>query len=153
MSAPDFRELLAKPVDDITRPPPLPAGTYYGTISGFKFQKSRWNNQETGEPDLQVSYGISGISPGDDVAPELLEGVKLDKKLFADLPLSGGNEYVTKEFLSACGIATSGRGFGELCPEAQGKEVMFEIVHSPNKTDPTAPPNVNIRKLRARPAA
>ncbi len=148
----DFNALLKKPLDDVKRPPAPPAGTYYGIIKAFKFQESRWENRETGEPDAQVRYTISNIEPGDDVATELLDGVDLSKRQFnAELPLSGGNEWVTKTFLDASGVQTAGgRGFGETVPEAIGKAVMFDLTHQLNKDDPTNP-FVNVRNLRARP--
>jgi hypothetical protein len=153
MSAPDFKQLLAKPLDDVKRPPAPPAGTYFGAISAFKFQESAWTNNDTGERDAQVRYTIRNVEPGPDILPELLAEIDLTKRqLNADLPLSGGNEWVTKTFLESLGVATAGRGFGEACPEAVGHAVMVDIVHRLNKNDPTAPPFTDVRNLRARPA-
>lgn len=156
MTAPDFRALLAKPLDDVKRPPPPPAGTYYGILGKFKYQASRWVNEETGEADGQVRFAITNVEPGDDVRaqPELLEGADLAKRQFGvDLPISGGNEYVTKTLLEALGISCTGRGWGEVIPEAPGHAVMFEVQHRPNKNDPTAPPFPDVRNVRARPPA
>jgi hypothetical protein len=149
----DFRELLAKPIDDLKRPPPPPAGTYYGTVASFKFSETRWENED-GEKDLLVTYALKGIEPGPDVlalGDGVMADVKLEGKLRAELPVTGPNAYVTKLFLDSLGIARPGAGFGELCPEATGHAVMFDIVHRPNKTDPTAPPFTDVRNLRKRP--
>ena len=154
MAPVDFKQLLAKPVDDVKRPPAPPAGTCYATISAFKFQESPWDNKETGDKDAQVRYTLRNIEPGEDILaiPDSLEGIDLSKRqFFADLPLSGGNEWVTKTFLEALGIATSGRGWGELCPEALNHSVMFDVTHRLNKTDPAAPPFTDVRNLRKRP--
>lgn len=151
----DFKSLLAKPLDDVKRPPAPPAGTYYGVITAFKFQESPWTNNDTGDKDAQVRYTLRNIEPGEDILAqsELLEGIDLSKRQFnADLPLSGGNEWVTKLLLDSLEIPTSGRGFGETCPEAVGKAVVFEVTHRLNKTDPSAPPFTDVRNMRARPA-
>lgn len=148
----DFKSLLSRPLDEVKRPPPMPAGLYYGIISGFKFQESPWENKETGEPDAQVQYIINRLEADATIAPELLAEIDLSKRqMRADLPLSGGNEYITKSFLEACGIAVAGRGFGEACPEAVGQSVMFDVTHRLNKQDPTQPPFADVRNLRKRP--
>jgi hypothetical protein len=148
----DFKMLLARNPSDAKRPPTLPAGTYYGVITAFKFQESKWDNQDTGDKDAQVRYTIKNLEPGEDIqaTPQLLEGIDLAKRQTqADLPLSGGNEYVTKMFLESLGITAA--SWGEACPEAQGKAVMFDGVQRMNKNDPSAP-FFDVRNLRARPA-
>jgi len=150
----DFKALLAKPLDDVKRPPAPPAGTYFGIIRAFKFQESAWTNNDTGDKDAQVRYTINNIEAGEAILADasLLEGIDLTKRQFnCDLPLSGGNEWVTKTFLDSLGIATSGKGFGETCPEAIGHAVMFDVTHRLNKNDPAAPPFTDVRNLRKRP--
>ena len=156
MTSPDFRALLAKPLDDVKEPPVPPAGTYFGVIRKFEFAKTRWDNEDTGEPDLIVRYTIRDLEPGPDVADEVAstEGLNLPKQArVAELPVTGGNEYVTKRFLESLGVYSpgSGKGFGELCPDAVGQSVMFDLSHRPNKNDPTAKPFVDVRNLRKRP--
>lgn len=149
----DFKALLAKPLDEVKRPPAPPAGTYYGVIRAFKFQESRWENTDTGDKDAQVRYTINNIEAGEDILanPELLEGIDLSRRQFnCDMPLSGGNEWVTKSFLDSLGITTAGKGFGETCPEALGHAVMFDVVHRLNKNDPAGPPFTDIRNMRKR---
>lgn len=156
MTAPDFKSLLARPLDEVKEPPNPPAGTYYGNITKFEFKQTPWENEDTGEKDLQVAYTIRNIEAGPDVVDEVANtpDLNLEKQVrVAQLPVTGGNEYVTKKFLESLGIWTpgSGKGFGELCPEAVGHSVMFDLTHRPNKNDPTARPFIDVRNLRKRP--
>jgi hypothetical protein len=147
----NMKELLSKPVDDVKRPPPMPTGTYYGIISGYKYVETAWVNNETGEKDAQVRYSIRNLDP-QGIDESLFEEIDLTKVgLNADLPLTGGNEYVTKEFLENLGVDTRGKGWMEICPEAVGQEVMFDVHHRMNKESPEAPPFVSARNLRKKP--
>ena len=147
----NMKELLSKPVDDVKRPPPMPTGTYYGIISGYKYVETAWVNNETGEKDAQVRYSIRNLDP-QGIDESLFEEIDLTKVgLNADLPLTGGNEYVTKEFLENLGVDTHGKGWMEICPEAVGQEVMFDVHHRMNKESPEAPPFVSARNLRKKP--
>lgn len=154
MTAVDFRKLLSKPVDDIKRPPALPAGTYYGTIAKHEFVESRFAQQDTGEKIGQIKYHFKAVRPGEDIDQQLLEGIDLGKRaLSAELPLEGGNEWITKTFLENLGIATTGRGWGEICPEALNHEVMFTVTQRMDKNNPEVMYN-DVRSLRpVQPAA
>jgi hypothetical protein len=150
----DFKELLAKPLDDVKAPPLAPAGTYFGTIKAFKFNQSRFENEETGDRNWQARFTVVNIEAGPDILalPGAMDGIDLTSRtMYAELPLEGGNEYVTKQFLEECGIETTGRGFGETIPLAVGQAVMFDGVHTPNKKDPSKPAFFNVRNLRKRP--
>ncbi len=146
----DFKTLLSKPLDDVKRPPSLPAGTYYGTIKKFEWVESRWENKETGEKDPQVKFTLSITRAGEDVAPERLEGIDLSKRqLSREMPIGGGNEWVTKQFLDNIGVVTAGRTFGETVPEAVNAQVMFEVTERPNPKEPDGPSFNDVRTMRA----
>lgn len=144
----DFRKLLSKPLDDVKRPPALPAGTYYGTIAKHEFVESRFAQQDTGEKIGQIKYHFKAVRPGEDIDQQLLADIDLNKRaVSAELPLEGGNEWITKTFLENLGIATSGRGWGETCPEALNHEVMFTVTQRMDKNNPEVMYN-DVRSLR-----
>lgn len=145
----DFKALLSRPLDDIKRPPALPAGLYFGTVKKFEFVESRWDNKETGEKDPEVKFTL-GITHADaSVDAALLEGIDLAKRqLTREMPIGGGNEWVTKTFLTSLGINTSGRTFAETIPEAMNAAVMFEVTSRPNPKEPEGQPFNDVRSVR-----
>lgn len=122
MSAPKFSDLLSKPVDDVKKPAPWPAGTYFGIAVRYELGES--NQKKT--PYVRFILACTGA--GEDIAPEDIEGVDFSKKSFrTDFYLTPDSEYRLKEFIESLGISTSGRTFGELLPECNGKEVLIEM--------------------------
>lgn len=154
----DFRSLLSKPLDDVKRPPALPAGTYYGTITGHKFAESRFADQETGEKHAVVHFTLSSIEASPDVDEGMLaaavDGGKplAQRVMTAELPLSGGNEWITKSFLESLDIPCAGRGFGETIPETLNQRVMFSVTQRADKNNIEVQYN-DVRSLRAVPKA
>jgi hypothetical protein len=137
-------------LDEVKRPPSLPAGLYYGSVTAYEWTESRFENRETKEKDAVCRYALRISHAGPDVEAGRLEGIDLAKRrLSRDMPVSGGNEWVTKTFLEGLGIATAGRTFAECCPEAVNAQVMFEITERPNEKDPEAPAYNDVRALRA----
>lgn len=150
----NFKDLISKPLDSVKRPPALAAGTYFGAITKYEWAESRFENRETKEKDVVCKYTLRIDRPGDDIDPSMLvsDGVAIDltkRQLSREMPVSGGNEWVTKEFLKGLGIAVDGRTFAEACPEAVNAQVMFEITQRPNTKDAEAPPYNDVRALRA----
>lgn len=145
----DFRQLLSKPLDEVRRPPALPAGTYFGTITGHKFDESPWADKETGLKEPQVIFSIRITSHGEDVSPadfaEARGQGKLTQRAF---PLDGPNVWSTKTFLEGLGIATAGRTFDTTIPETTGANVMFELTQRPDKNNPERVFN-DVRNVRA----
>lgn len=144
MSDPDFSRLLETPMDDIKRPPPMPAGTYNGLISKYTLDKTK---SEKRTPYVQ--FNINLTSPGMDIPSGALEGIDIAKRPQEySFYLSPDAQWRLKEFLASCGIETAGRSLGACIPEAMGREVLVELVHSPNKKDPNGPPYVNVNNLK-----
>jgi hypothetical protein len=119
---PDFKSLLSKPVDDIKKPPALPAGTYSGRIDKYELKESR----EKKTPYLQVDVKLSG--PGADIDPSELEGIDLNKKnLSRNFFLTEDAQYRLVALLHSCGIDTRGRSLGESIPDLLQAEVIVSV--------------------------
>jgi len=124
----DFKSLLSKPMDEIERPKPLPAGTYVGRIVKYDFAES----QEKKTPYLR--YTVQPEEVGDDVSPEDLAGVDMTKKqLRKDFYLTNDAMYRLKEFLESCGIDVTGRSLGEAIPESRNARVLMGVVQRPSQ--------------------
>lgn len=149
---PDFRQLLSKPLDSVTRPPVLPNGTYYGTIMSFKIDEARFANDD-GSKNVIVAFTVKPSHAGPDVDADELAAAEAAKALgdrlqTVEMPLTGGNEWATKMFLDAIGISTAGKTWDTCLPETRNAQVMFEITKRIDKNNPEVWHN-NARKLRA----
>lgn len=124
----DFTKLNSIPMDTVTKPKALPAGTYFGTIKEFKYDESK----EKKTPFVQ--YIIVPTSNGDDVDPADLDGIELTKKqLRCVFYLTQDSLFRVKEFLENVGIETQGRSLGECIPDAVGLSVMLEVIQKPTQ--------------------
>lgn len=63
-----FESILDKPIDDITRPPPMPAGSYVATVVGLPTQGKSSNEKQT--PFYEFKFNL--VSPMEDVDQEKL---------------------------------------------------------------------------------
>jgi len=119
----DFSKLLSKSADDITKPKPVPVGTYSGVIKKYEYLESKNENKT---PYVRFTVGLQ--APGDDVDASELENVDLTKKSFRkDFYLTEDAQYRVKEFAESCGIATSGRSLGEIIPDVVNAQVLVGI--------------------------
>jgi hypothetical protein len=118
----DFRTLLQKPMDEIERPKPLPAGTYYGTIAGHKFDESSQKRTPF------VRFTIKLQSAGDDVDAEEVASVDWTKKeVRKDFYLTDDALYRLKGFLESVGVEVEGRALGEAIPDSTNAQVIVEV--------------------------
>lgn len=142
----DFNALLARPLDDVKRPPVLPIGTYYGIINKYEYKES------SAKKTPYVQFTINQIEPGEDIAPEDLEGIDFSKRTqFADFYITPDAEWRLKELIESLGVSTSGRSFGETIPECQGLAVQMDIIQEINRQNPEDPPRNRVNKMLARP--
>ncbi len=124
----DFKSLLEKRTDEVERPKPLPAGHYFAVVTGTE----NGNSKEKGTPYVRFAFKI--ISPGDDVAQEGLEGVKVEgRELRTDYYLTNDALFRLKDFFEACGLSLAGRTMGELIPECISQQVRLQIVQNKAK--------------------
>jgi hypothetical protein len=129
----DFSKLLSKPLDEISKPKPLPVGTYTGLISAYEYKES---NSEKKTPYVRFTIKITGAT--DDIEPSDLDGVELTKKqLRKDFYLTEDAQYRMKEFLESAGISTSGRSLGETIPDAVNLAVLVGVTQRSGGGDGT----------------
>lgn len=128
----DFRDLLSKRMDTAVPPPPLPAGTYLGTVASHEYQTS--SKKKT--PFVRFHLGVSGA--GEDVDPESLQGIDLaGKQLRMDFYLTDDARYRLRDFLESCGISVEGKTDGECIPQANGQAVQMTVTQRPDDRDPS----------------
>ena len=118
----DFKKLLAKNLDEVERPRPLPPGTYYGRVSKFTVDVSK----EKKTPFVRFLVAVT--SAGDGVDAESLNGVDLSKKqLRKDYYLTQDADYRLKDFIKSCGIQVAGRSFESTLPDTMNAPVIMEV--------------------------
>lgn len=129
MSTPNLRDLLSRPADGFKAPPPLPAGTYYGTISGTEYGESR----EKKTP--YVRFTVKLMSPGQDIEPSMLEGIDLSRRdQRVDFFLTEDAVFRLVEFARTCNIAPEGRALSEIIQElGMGAAVKVDVVQVSGK--------------------
>jgi len=127
--APNFRALLEKPLDNIERPKPIPAGTWYGQISKYDFGESR----EKKTPYLEIETRLQ--RPGDDIDQLELEGIDISKlrSMRTNFYLTDDALYRLKDFMESCGVQTAGRTIMEALPDIMSAEVICSVTKQPAK--------------------
>lgn len=143
----DFKKLLSEPVnEEAKRPPSLPAGTYYGTITKHEVGESA--NKKT----PYIRFFVQLTTAGEEHDPESLAGVDLMKRqMRRDYYLTEDALYRLHEVMSSCDVSVVGRSLGESLPEMQGKDVIVTVNARPNKDDPTQPPYNEIVDMKGKP--
>lgn len=118
----DFRQLLSKPLDDVKKPPALPAGSYRGAITKFEYGQSK----EKKTPYVRFFFLLQ--APGADISPDQLDGIDLAKRSpRKDFYITPDAEWRLKEFLESCGVSTAGRTFGSSIPDTLNLPVLIEM--------------------------
>lgn len=128
MSTVDFKQLLSKPLDDVKKPPPLPAGTYFGAITKWEFGES----PEKKTPYVRFFFLLQ--SPGPDIDVNELTGVDLAKRSpRKDFYITPDAEWRLKEFIESAGASTAGRSFASAIPDLQNRPVIIEVTQRSSK--------------------
>jgi len=139
----NFSDLLSKPLDEVIRPPALPAGTYFGSVKNYELGES----SEKKTPYVRFNFATSHAGP--EIEPSDLEGVDLSKKqLRSDFYLTPDAEWRLKEFLESLGFDTKGRTFASLLPDTINSPVMMDVTQRLNQRNPTDPPFNEVRSVK-----
>lgn len=126
----NFKDLLQKPMDEIERPKPIPAGNYALRTGNYEFGESAQKKTP------YVRYALNIVGPGPDIDPSDLEGVDLrKKKLRFDFYITPDSEYRIKNFAKTCGINTSGRSLGDILPELRNQDVTGRVSMEPSEKE------------------
>lgn len=131
MAGPDFRSLLSRPMDDIKKPLPLPAGTYIGRQIKYEFAESK----EKKTPYVRFTFQLQSF--GDDIDESQREGIDLSKRTGRrDFYLTEDAMFRLKDYIESCGVNTELRSLGECLPETANAEVLIEGNQKPNAEKP-----------------
>lgn len=143
----DFRELLKQNTDEIKRPNPTPAGTWYGLVHNYEYGESK----EKKTP--YVRYGVRLTAPGADISEEdKNSGEFVGREYDKDYFLTPDALWRLSEMIGTMSVKTTGRPLDETIPEIVGKEVMVTIGHErPKNLKPTDPPYARISDMVGKP--
>lgn len=133
----DFNRYLDIPVEDITRPKPLPAGTYFATITKTENREVEFE-RGTKTPVTTISFKL--LSPDEDVDPELLpEGGGVGRIVTRDYRLNdpdkAGQWALRRLAEETCQIPGKGKMLQDLLHELPNQEVKVVNVPRPNKNE------------------
>lgn len=129
-----FNDLLDKPAEGITRPPPWPEGTFLLRIAKVTTEIAQ-NEQKT--PMQRVLFDI--MRPGEDVDPETMAAFteKLGKaQARHDFFLTEDALYRLVEFLELAGVSRTGKTTRQMLSELPGKFVYGHFKQTPDKKEP-----------------
>jgi len=125
---PDFKALLAKPLDTFERPPSIPPGTYFGVLGAYRVGKSRFG------ADRGTVIHIPAILTG---PTEDVEVSELDESLLSKMHLEQEFtlDYKFSDFLEALGHDTKGKTADEFLHLLEGTEVLVTVSQTPGKNE------------------
>lgn len=118
----DFQNLLSKPVTDIERPPPLPAGSYFFTIQRYSMEK-------IGQKQTPACTLVLTVNSPDEVDPDEIDAIgglaKIQgRQMRYNFFVTEDALWRFREFIEkVCHINTSGRTLGECIPEILNVQV------------------------------
>jgi len=118
----DFTNELNISCDEIQKPKPLPAGTYFMTATGKRLGTSTTKGTKYAE----VTFEISSLGP--DLTEEDLEGVKyLGRSMKQTFWLTEDSLYRILSFFKAASLDIAGRSIGDVLEDIIGTNVLAEV--------------------------
>lgn len=138
MTKPNFASILDKPASDISRPKPLPVGTYLAVVEGLpSFDKS--TKKQT--PFIEFTHRITAAA--DDVDEEELNEVGLTlkdgtprtmKATFYYDPNDTNSLWRVKKYLNDLGFDFSnGESIREAAEASANHEIYITVGHEPSQ--------------------
>lgn len=135
MAKPNFASILDAPASDISRPKPLPVGTYLAIVEGLpRYDKSTKKGTDF------VEFALRIAAAADDVDQEELEEVGLTLKdgtprsMKATYYLTEDAAWRLKKFLEDLGFDFStDLTLREACENAANREVYITVGHEPSQ--------------------
>ena len=134
--APNFASVLDKPATEISRPKPLPAGTYLAVVEGLpRYDKSTKKQTDFVEFSLRIS------AAADDVDQEELSEVGLTLKdgtprsMKATYYITEDAAWRLKKFLEDLGFDFDAEGISlrDACEASSNREVYITVGHEPSQ--------------------
>lgn len=138
-----FKDLLAKKVDDVKRPEPVPPGSYIAVVRGHEFGVSSKKKTDQVEFDFVLSEAL------EDVDADLLELFGGEAKLVTKVMknafyITDAALFMLTDFLKdALEIESGGRNIDEVIPESTGCKVVINVTHSMANDGITAYANID----------
>lgn len=140
MNTPNFGAILDKAPTEISRPKPLPIGSYTMLIKGLpKFDKSTKKQTE------YVEWTLQFLAPGDDVDTDELQASLTkpsgdvtslsDRTIRATYYITEDALWRLKEFLRHCGfdVDSDDLSMRQMIAETPGRQVGIHLKHVPSE--------------------
>lgn len=146
---PNFTDALNKPVDQVEKPKPKPAGTYLSIVQGLPKVKKI---TAQGEEKEVLSFMLKPLMAREDVDSDSLSAlpeIQSWPPQGLDFWEGEAGEYQAVQFLTnSCGIDPGPKGksktIGQMCAEAAGKQVLTVYENYPY-TDKTGELQIGTR--------
>lgn len=135
MADADFNALLDKPLDSFEAPKPIPMGSYIGTVTERRFDKSK----EKQTPYVQ--FTIVPFQAMDDVDAGALKeslgnSALAEKKFNLDFYLTKDAMWRLSQFCEDHIGVPGGTPAREAIEACVGQQLVFMVGHTPNKRNP-----------------
>lgn len=145
-AAPNLASILDRPPATITRPKPLPAGTYVCVVKRFEYGKSAKKGTD------YVEFTLAPFKAGDEIDLQELdfaltkpsgEKVQLKDRLIRHTCyITEDAAWRLKKFLNDCGIE-DGTSLNAMVQESVNRDILITIKHTPSTDHETVYANVD----------
>jgi hypothetical protein len=140
-----FSDALDRKLEEIKRPPVLPAGHYIWQITKHP-EIDEFESSKTGGTFERVTFNLACVAASDDVDPDDLanygnvQGAGNRKTfLFSNSPDDKAaferSEFNLRRFLGHCGVDET-LSFSEALAASVGQQFLGELTHRPDPNDP-----------------